>query len=163
MTAVPFANLAEFANALRPGAALIGLDPGEKTIGIAVSDTRRSIATALETITRGKFTRDAERILTIIRQRAIGGIVFGLPLNMDGSEGPRCQAARAMARNLAALTPLPMTFQDERLTSVEAERAMLEADLSRRKRAARIDHVAASYILQTTLDRLAYLDRTDAQ
>ena len=150
-----------FATALPRAGAVAGLDLGTKTIGVAVSDGLRSVATPLRTIRREKFTLDAEKLLAIIAGRALTGIVLGLPRNMDGSEGPRCQSTRAFARNLEKLTPLPITFWDERLSTVAAERAMLEADLSRRARAERIDHVAAGFILQGALDRLGYLGRAD--
>lgn len=148
-----------FRAALPPAGALAGLDLGDKTIGIAVSDLRRGVATPLETIRRKKFTLDAGRLLEIVKARALAGLVLGLPLNMDGTEGPRCQATRAFARNLSALTNLPIGFWDERLSTVAAERALLEADTSRLKRAQVIDHVAAAYILQGFLDRLAAAGR----
>lgn len=137
--------------------ALAGLDLGTVTIGVAVSDVLRSVATPLETIKRKKFGLDAAKLLDLTTHRLITGIVLGLPFNMDGSEGPRCQATRAFARNLERLTPLPITFWDERLSTVAAERALLEADTSRKRRAEVIDHVAASYILQGMLDRIAHL------
>ncbi len=148
-----------FAAALPPMAALIGLDLGEKTIGLAVSDTFRSVATPLETVRRKKFSTDAQAVLAAIKARNIAGVVLGLPRNMDGSEGPRCQSTRAFARNFAALTDVPISFWDERLSTVAAERALLEADTSRRRRAEVIDHVAAAYILQGALDRLGHLGR----
>ena len=151
-----FEDLTELAGALAPGRALAGLDLGERTIGVAVSDTRLGVATPLETIRRKKFGLDADRLLTLLAARDIGGIVLGLPRNMDGSEGPRCQSTRAFARNLARLTDLPIGFWDERLSTVAAERALLEADTSRKRRAELIDHVAASYILQGALDRLRH-------
>jgi len=152
-----FDDPAAFAAALPAGRALMGLDLGTKTIGVAVSDTARRIASPLETIRRTKFTADAARLLALVDGRAIGGLVLGLPRNMDGSEGPRAQSARAVARNLAALTPLPIALWDERLSTVAAERALLEADTSRRRRAEVIDHVAAGFILQGLLDRLRHL------
>ena len=136
---------------------MLGLDLGTKTIGVAVSDTLWSIATPRETIKRKKFGLDADALDVIIKNTNAGGIVLGLPMNMDGSEGPRCQATRAFARNLAARCDLPIGFWDERLSSIAAERAMLEADMSRAKRANAIDHVAASYILQGALDRIGNL------
>lgn len=148
-----------FRAALPPTGALAGLDLGEKTIGVAVSDLRRGVATPLETIRRKKFTLDAARLLEIVKARAVAGIVLGLPLNMDGTEGPRCQTTRAFARNLSGLSALPIGFWDERLSTVAAERALLEADTSRSKRALVIDHVAAAYILQGFLDRLAVAGR----
>lgn len=154
-------DVAEFASAIPPMTALAGLDFGDKTIGVAVSDTFRGVATPLETIRRKKFGVDAEALLSILTKRNISGIVLGLPRNMDGTEGPRCQKTRAFARNLTKLTDLPITFWDERLSTVAAERALLEADTSRRRRAEVIDHVAASYILQGALDRLGHLGRAD--
>lgn len=142
--------------------ALIGLDLGDKTIGLAVSDTQRSIATPLSTIRRRKFTLDVVELMSVIEGRDICGIVLGLPLNMDGSEGPRVQSTRAFARNLTSKTELPITFWDERLSTVAAERALLEADTSRKRRAEVIDHVAAGYILQGALDRMVTLAREAA-
>ncbi len=150
-------EIADFAAALAPGAALVGLDYGEKTIGVAVSDRLRQVATPLETIRRKKFTADAARLAEIATARGIGGIVLGLPRNMDGSEGPRCQSTRAFARNLDRALGLPITFWDERLSTVAAERALLEADTSRARRAEVIDHVAAGVILQGALDRMRHL------
>jgi putative Holliday junction resolvase len=154
---VIFEAIEDFAAALAPGAALAGLDVGEKTIGVAVSDGMRQVATPLETIRRKKFTADAARLFEIADGRKLGGFVLGLPRNMDGSEGPRCQSTRAFARNLARLSGLPITFWDERLSTVAAERALLEADTSRARRAEVIDAVAAGYILQGALDRMRHL------
>ncbi|NIY73053.1 Holliday junction resolvase RuvX [Marivivens donghaensis] len=151
-------DTAEFATALPPFRAICGLDLGTVTIGVAVSDGMRSVATPLETIKRKKFTLDAERLLQIIKARDLAGIVLGLPLNMDGSEGPRVQSTRAFARNLEKLTDIPITFWDERLSTVAAERALLEADTSRKRRGEVIDHVAAGFILQGMLDRLRFLE-----
>ena len=137
--------------------AVAGLDLGDKTIGVAVSDSFLTVATPLETVRRKKFGVDAARLLEIATERGLGGFVLGLPLNMDGTEGPRCQSTRAFARNLARLTELPIGYWDERLSTVAAERALLEADTSRARRAEVIDHVAAGYILQGVLDRLGYL------
>mgnify|MGYP001823987439 CR=1 FL=1 len=150
-------DILDFAAAVPPMRAIAGLDLGTVTIGVAVSDGMRQVATPLETIKRKKFGLDAQRLLDICTQRNIAGLVLGLPLNMDGSEGPRCQSTRAFARNLEKLTDLPISFWDERLSTVAAERALLEADTSRKRRAEVIDHVAASYILQGALDRLAHL------
>ena len=150
-------NITDFAAALSPMAALAGLDLGTKTIGVALSDRMLTVATPTETIKRKKFTADAERLVALLKDREIGGIVLGLPRNMDGSEGPRCQSTRAFARNFSRLWDGPVTFWDERLSTVAAERALLEADTSRAKRAELIDHVAASYILQGALDRLRHL------
>lgn len=151
------ASIEEFAAALPRFGALAGLDLGTKTIGVAVSDRLRSVASPLSTIRREKFTLDVEKLLKITSEREIAGLVLGLPMNMDGSEGPRCQSTRAFARNLEKLSPLPITFWDERLSTVAAERAMLEADMSRKRRAEVIDHVAAGFILQGALDRLGYM------
>ena len=151
------ADLVQLAAALPRTGALAGLDLGTKTLGVAVSDGRRSIATPLRTIRREKFTLDAAELLRIVAEREIVGLVLGLPVNMDGSEGPRAQSTRAFARNLERLTPLPIAFWDERLSTVAAERAMLEADLSRKRRAELVDHVAAGFILQGALDRLGHL------
>jgi putative Holliday junction resolvase len=151
------ADAGAFRAALPRLRALAGLDLGDKTIGVAVSDRMLSVATPLETIRRSKFTADAAALLAILDAREIGGIVLGLPLNMDGSEGPRCQSTRAFARNLERLTPRPILFWDERLSTVAAERALLEADTSRKRRSEVIDHVAAGYILQGALDRLRHL------
>ena len=154
-----FAATEDFVQALPASGALAGLDLGEKTLGVAVSDLRRQVATPLETIRRVKFTQDAARLLDLARARGLAGLVLGLPLNMDGTEGPRCQSTRAFARNLAALTDLPIGFWDERLSTVAATRALLDFDTSRAKRAQVIDHVAAGFILQGFLDRLAVLRR----
>ncbi|SEN62901.1 Holliday junction resolvase RuvX [Palleronia pelagia] len=150
----------DFAAALPPRRALAGLDLGTATLGVAVSDGLLSVATPLQTIKRTKFTKDADALLAILDAREIGGIILGLPRNMDGSEGPRAQSTRAFARNLSNRTDLPITFWDERLSTVAAERALLEADTSRRRRAEVIDHVAASFILQGALDRLRHLRDT---
>jgi putative Holliday junction resolvase len=158
VTAAVLDDAVAFAGLLAPGRALLGLDFGTKTIGVAVSDTLRRVASPLETIRRTRFGADAAALLRLAEARTIGGLVLGLPRNMDGSEGPRAQSTRAFARNLAGLTELPITFWDERLSTVAAERALLEADASRRRRAEVIDHVAAGYILQGLLDRLAHLE-----
>ncbi len=155
-------SVEEFADVLKPRRALLGLDLGTKTIGVAVSDGLLSVASPLETIKRSKYTADAARLSEIIDAREIGGIVLGLPFNMDGSEGPRCQSTRAFARNFARQSDLPITYWDERLSTVAAERALLEADASRRRRAEVIDNIAAAYILQGALDRLSHLKREAA-
>ncbi|WP_170764264.1 Holliday junction resolvase RuvX [Ruegeria lacuscaerulensis] len=147
----------DFAASLASMTALMGLDLGEKTIGVAVSDRMRTVASPLETVRRKKFTLDSARLLEIIADREIGGILLGLPRNMDGTEGPRCQSTRAFARNLSRLTEIPIGFWDERLSTVAAEKALLEADTTRKRRGQVIDHVAAGYILQGALDRLRYL------
>lgn len=154
------ADVAEFAAALAPMRAVAGLDLGEKTIGVAVSDRLLSVASPLSTIRRTKFTADAAALLKIAVERELAGFILGLPRNMDGSEGPRCQSTRAFARNLERLTDLPITFWDERLSTVAAERALLEADTSRKRRSEVIDHVAAGFILQGTLDRIGHMRRT---
>ncbi len=142
--------------------ALAGLDLGTQTIGVALSDPLRQVASPIRTIKRKKFTLDATALEEILAARDVAGIVLGLPLNMDGSEGPRCQSTRAFARNMAARIALPIGFWDERLSTVAAERALLEADTSRKRRGEVIDHVAASYILQGALDRFRYLARDEA-
>ncbi|MCX7890270.1 MAG: Holliday junction resolvase RuvX [Rhodobacteraceae bacterium] len=152
-------GLEAFAAALPPGRAVMGLDLGERTVGIAVSDGRAAVASPLRTLRRTRFGADAAAILDIAGPRGVGGIILGLPLNMDGSEGPRAQSTRAFARNLARLTELPIGFWDERLSTVAAERALLEADTSRKRRSEVIDHVAAGYILQGALDRIGNLRR----
>ena len=154
-----FPETAAFVAALPAQGALAGLDLGEKTIGVAISDLRRGVATPMETVRRKKFTLDAARLIEIAQSRGLAGFVLGLPLNMDGTEGPRCQSTRAFARNLSALTDLPIGFWDERLSTVAAERALLDFDTSRAKRAQVIDHVAAGFILQGFLDRLAAMRR----
>jgi len=143
----PLAGLAEKGK-------LMGLDLGTKTIGVAISDALRMTASPVETIKRTKFTADADRLLALIAQNAVTGIVIGLPLNMDGSEGPRAQSTRAFVRNLARKTDLPIVFWDERLSTMAVTRTMLEADLSRARQAEVVDKLAASYILQGALDRL---------
>ena len=150
----------DFAEALPKFQAIAGLDLGTVTLGVAVSDTLLSVATPLETIKRKKFGVDAEKLLQIVKHRNVGALVLGMPMNMDGSEGPRCQSTRAFARNLSRLTDLPIGYWDERLSTVAAERALLEADTSRKRRSEVIDHVAASYILQGALDRLGHMRRT---
>ena len=151
-------DAAGLAAALPRAGALMGLDFGTKTIGISVSDGLRRVATPLSTVKRTKFTKDAEALLAVVADRGIAGIVLGLPRNMDGSEGPRCQSTRSFARNLSGLTDLPIAYWDERLSTVAAERALLEADTSRRRRAEVIDHVAAGVILQGMLDRLGHME-----
>tara|TARA_R110002124_G_scaffold45372_12_gene137448 strand:+ start:170 stop:646 length:477 start_codon:yes stop_codon:yes gene_type:complete len=146
-----------FAAALPPHGALMGLDLGIKTVGVAVSDTFRSVSTPLQTIRRTKFTADAVAIEALLTARTVVGIILGLPLNMDGSEGPRGQATRAFARNMARRIDTPIGYWDERLSTVAAERILLEADTSRKRRAEVIDHVAAGFILQGALDRLRHI------
>jgi len=133
---------------------LLGLDLGEKTIGLALSDPGLSVASPVSTIRRTKFTLDAKELLRLVAERQVGGLVIGLPLNMDGSEGPRCQSVRQFAANLTKLQDLPILFWDERLSTVAVEREMVAADLSRAKRAKVIDQAAAAFILQGVLDAL---------
>ena len=135
-------------------ARLLGLDLGSKTIGLALSDVNRQIASPLETIQRVKFGIDAAALLKICDKHQIAGLVIGLPLNMDGTEGPRVQSTRAFVRSLAPLTPLPIVLQDERMSTLAVTRTLLDADASRAKRAAVVDKMAAAYILQSALDRL---------
>jgi putative Holliday junction resolvase len=142
-------------NGLAPRARLLGVDLGTKTIGLALSDVERRIATPLETIKRVKFTPDVERMKALIERYEVGGLVFGLPLNMDGTEGPRSQATRAFVRNLKPLVPLPILFWDERMSTMVVTRTLLDADASRAKRADAVDKMAAAYILQGALDRIA--------
>ncbi len=148
--------------ALPPTGKLLGLDLGAKTIGVAVSDGLRFTATPLETITRTKFTADAARLLELIAENTAVAFVLGLPLNMDGSEGPRAQSTRAFARNLQQKTPLPILFWDERLSTSAVTRMLIEADTRRDKRAEVVDKLAASYILQGFLDRLRLAPPADA-
>ena len=149
-----FDAIRAFAAESRGGARLIGIDLGTKTIGLALSDLGRQIATPLETIRRVKFTPDAQRLATLCRQHAVGGLVVGLPLNMDGSEGPRCDVTRDFAHALLRMRDLPISFQDERLSTQAVESAMLAADMTRARRAERRDALAAAWILQSALDRL---------
>ena len=151
----PVLPLIEIAKLLPPRGTLIGLDLGTKTIGVAASDPDRRLATAVETIERKNFTTDTARLLQLAAERSAAGFVLGLPINMDGSEGPRAQSTRAFARNLAGRTKLPIALWDERLSTAAVERELIAADASRRKRAAVIDQHAAIFILQGALDRLA--------
>ena len=143
-----------FVAALAPGRRLIGIDGGTTTFGLALSDVSRTIASPLETIQRTKFKADAARLLKLMADHAVSGLVLGLPTNMDGTEGPRCQATRALARNLNALTLVPILLWDERLTTAAAERMLIAADASRKRRSEVIDKLAATLILQSALDRL---------
>jgi len=147
----------DIAGSLAPGKTLAGLDLGDKTIGIAVSDARLSFAHPRPVILRKKFTLDAAALLTQFEKDNVGAAVIGLPVNMDGSEGPRAQKSRAFVRNMAPLTALPFAFWDERLSTVAAERTLIEMDFSRSKRAGKIDSAAAAFILQGVLDRLRAL------
>ncbi|WP_262268265.1 Holliday junction resolvase RuvX [Microvirga yunnanensis] len=146
-------ELVAFIDGLAPRARLMGFDLGTKTIGLALSDVERRIATPLETIKRVKFTPDVGRIKDLAARYEVGGLVFGLPLNMDGTEGPRSQATRAFVRNMKPLLPLPVLFWDERMSTMVVTRTLLDADASRAKRADAVDKMAAAYILQGALDR----------
>ena len=150
-----------FAATSRGGARLIGVDLGTKTIGLALSDLGRQIASPLETIRRVKFTPDAGRLAALCRLHQVGGLVVGLPLNMDGSEGPRVQSTRAFVRNLAPILPLPVAFFDERLSTAVVTRALIEADTSRARRGQLVDKLAAAYILQGCLDVMRNLAEDD--
>jgi len=156
MSAISLEDLVSTAPSGRP---LAGLDLGTATIGVAVSDLSWALATPRQVIKRKKFTIDADTLLKQLEQDSVGGIIIGLPVNMDGSEGPRAQATRAFVRNMAQKTDLPFVFWDERLSTVAAERALIDMDVSRKKRAERIDSAAAAFILQGALDRLASLRR----
>ena len=149
--------LVEIAPLLPRRGALIGLDLGTKTIGVAASDPDRRLAAAVETVRRTKFAADAARLMALASERQAVGYVLGLPINMNGSEGPRAQSTRAFARNFARLTDLPIGLWDERLSTAAVERDLIAADVSRRARAAVIDQHAAAFILQGALDRLARL------
>jgi len=152
---MPVLSLADAVAVLPPRGVLIGLDLGSKTIGVAASDPDRRVAAPVETISRQRFNLDAQRILDLAAERRAAGLVLGLPVNMDGSEGPRAQATRAFARNLARLTALPIALWDERLSTAAVERTLIAADASRAKRRSVIDQHAAAYILQGALDRLS--------
>jgi putative Holliday junction resolvase len=152
--------LTEAAQHLPPRGALIGLDLGTKTIGVASSDPGRRLATGVETIARTKFSTDAKRLLALAAERNAAGFVLGLPINMDGSEGSRAQSTRAFARSFARLTELPIALWDERLSTAAVERDLIQANMSRKKRAAVIDQHAAAFILQGALDRLHRLAGT---
>jgi putative Holliday junction resolvase len=155
----PVLPLVEAAAHWPPRGTLIGLDLGTKTIGVAASDPDRRLAAGVETIPRKKLTVDAARLLALAGERRATGFVLGLPINMDGSEGPRAQATRAFARNLAQLTDLPIALWDERLSTAAVERDLIAADMSRARRAAVIDQHAAAYILQGALDRLRRIEQ----
>jgi putative holliday junction resolvase len=152
---MPVIVLTDTITALPRRGALIGLDLGTKTIGVAVSDPDRRLAAGVTTIARRAFSADAERVLALAAERQAVGFILGLPINMDGSEGPRAQSTRAFARNLAGRTPLPISLWDERLSTAAVERELIAADVSRAKRKAVIDQHAAAFILQGALDRLA--------
>ena len=157
MTEASLIAIEDLAPLLAPEARLLGLDVGSKTVGMALSDVTRSIATPFDTIRRTKFTADAKTIGEVIESNQVGALVIGLPLNLDGSEGPRAQSTRAFARNLAGHISVPVVFWDERLSTAAVERHLIEADASRKRRAEVIDRMAAAYILQGALDRLRRL------
>jgi putative Holliday junction resolvase len=158
---MPVLALADAAALLPDRGVLLGLDLGSKTIGVAASDPDRRVAAPVETISRKRFALDAGRILALAAERRAAGFVLGLPVNMDGSEGPRAQSTRAFARNLARLTELPIALWDERLSTAAVERALIAADASRAARKSVIDQHAAAYILQGALDRLARTRQTN--
>ncbi len=152
--ATPDISLEDALHSISADKRLMGLDLGSKTIGVATSDRTRMIATPIETIGRKKFTQDAERLIEIAKRENIGLIILGLPVNMDGSEGPRCQSTRAFARNFARLSAIPIVYWDERLSTAAVERMLIQADASRAKRDQVIDKLAAAWILQAALDFL---------
>jgi putative Holliday junction resolvase len=152
-------DAAAFATDLPARGGLLGLDPGEKRIGVAASDPDRRLASPIDTIARTRFAADAARIMALFESRACVGVVIGLPLNMDGTAGPAAQSARAFANNLLKVRAVPMLLWDERLTTAAVTRAMIEQDVTRAKRAARVDQEAAAYLLQGVLDALARLER----
>lgn len=154
---MPTVAIEDLARYVARGQTLAGLDLGDKTIGVAVSDASLSFANPRPVIIRKKFSQDAATLLDLLQKENTAAVVIGLPVNMDGSEGPRAQASRAFVRNIARLSELPFAFWDERLSTVAAERALIEMDVSRKKRAARIDSAAAAFILQGVLDRLKSL------
>ncbi|WP_068082554.1 Holliday junction resolvase RuvX [Polycladidibacter stylochi] len=149
-------SLEDFQSALEPHHRIIGIDLGSKTIGLALSDIGRQIATPLETIKRKKFTLDCDRLLELCEEHNVGGLVMGLPLNMDGSEGPRVQSTRAFVRNLAQRSDIPLTYWDERLSTAAVTRTLIDADRSRARRSELVDKMAATYILQGLLDRISF-------
>ncbi len=157
MTVAPLVPIEDLPPLLAHEARLLGLDVGTKTIGMALSDVTRSVATPYHTVRRTKFTEDVSAIEAAIEEHEVGAVVIGLPLNLDGSEGPRAQSTRAFARNLAARIAVPILFWDERLSTAAVERHLIEADASRKRRAEVIDRMAAAYILQGALDRLKRL------
>jgi putative Holliday junction resolvase len=157
VTSEPPLPIEDLASRLQPGARLLGLDVGTKTVGLALSDVTRTIATPYETLRRAKFTADAKIIAAIVEKEGVGGLVIGMPFNLDGSEGPRAQSTRAFARNLAVHVAVPMGFWDERLSTAAVQRHLIDADASRKRRAEVVDRMAAAYILQGALDRMKRL------
>jgi putative Holliday junction resolvase len=155
-------NISELKSLIRPGDRLLGLDVGTKTIGLAIADATLSIATPLETIGRSKFTKDAEELFKVVDGRQVGALVLGLPFNMDGSEGPRCQSVRQFATNLMAKRAIDLAFWDERLSTAAVTRTLLDADASRKRRSEVVDKMAAAYILQGALDAIRHAGRTPA-
>ncbi len=152
---MPIVSLGELRNTVPKGARLMGLDVGSKTVGLALSDGGLAIASPLQTLRRTKFTKDAEALKALIDEHGVGGLVIGLPINMDGSEGPRCQSTRQFAANLLAKFDIPIAFQDERLSTAAVERVLIEeADMSRKRRAEVVDKMAAAWILQGALDTM---------
>ena len=151
---MPICKLNDMPAALSPGQRLLGLDVGKKTIGLAISDATLSVASPLKILWRKKFTPDAETMFALADAETVGGLIIGWPVNMDGSEGPRCDATRDFAHALLRLRDLPIAFQDERLSTQAVESAMLEADMTRARRAVRRDALAAGWILQAALDRI---------
>ena len=156
---MPLRNPADLAGRSATGQRFLGLDIGTKTIGLALSDVLGMIATPTETLRRGKFMDDSKKLLAMIEQHDIGVLVLGLPLNMDGSEGPRCQSVRQFAANYLAVQDIDIVFWDERLSTVAAHRVMIDADLSRKRQAEVVDKMAAAIILQGFLDHLSYAKR----
>lgn len=151
---MPIRNIFELKSLIRPGDRLLGLDLGTKTIGLAIADGTLTVATPLDTIRRTKFTKDADALLAVVDARQVGALVIGLPLNMDGSEGPRCQSTRQFATNLLARRDLAVAFWDERLSTAAVTRTLLDADASRARRGDLVDKMAAAYILQGALDAI---------
>jgi putative Holliday junction resolvase len=156
---MPIVEIDELRAAVPPRLRLMGLDIGEKTVGIAISDSDFRLAAPVETIRRTKFAADASRLASLMAERSVGGLVIGLPVNMDGSEGPRCQSVRHFAANLLKRMDVPIAFWDERLSTAAVTRAMLDLDVSRAKRAQAVDRMAAAYILQGALDALRRPER----
>jgi putative Holliday junction resolvase len=155
---MPVVTLEQLKKALPANARLLGLDLGSKTIGLAISDSRLSVASPLGTLQRGKFAKDAETLENIVEERGIGGLVIGLPVNMDGTEGPRCQSTRQFAANLLQRFDIPIALWDERLSTAAVERLLIdEADMTRRRRGKVVDKMAAAYILQGALDAMVNL------
>lgn len=150
-------TLEELVARIAPHARLIGIDLGTRTIGLALSDVTRTVGSPLLTIKRTKFGKDAAELLALCEEHDVGGLILGLPINMDGSEGPRAQATRAFARNLGTLSQLPIAFWDERLSTTAVTRTLLDADASRKRRAEVVDKMAAAYILQGALERMRML------